>query len=384
VASAGAAATTSIRRGSRRPRHTVAACRQRPFSGAARRADPRRVWRSSAGAARERELSQSDLAALSRMPVRRLHVATEGKHPGCSFEAHAIARAIARQLAQSCRRVPRRDCWSSSNSIANGAAIESPQAAVFVEEQQPGPALLLIVPSGHAKPACTDARILGKQQRASSRASRRATAQIRPSQQRANARTGAPRLLLCREAAASPRAPGRRPERASGGRCARHSLVEGRGRELCRDEDKCGVVPPSRASGRLASRRHARRRRSVPRLSDGALRQAACARQRECLLAVRLHSARLARAARRPAGAWGVRAGARAHRANAGAKVRPCHPDRHEERGTEGRECLFDGDAADVREGRADHWKISVVQSPPWRRTSWARAGPSGRSPKSR
>ena len=31
----------------------------------------------------------------------------------------------------------------------------------------------------------------------------------------------------------------------------------------------------------------------------------------------------------------------------------------------------------------ADHWKISVVQSPPWRRTSWARAGPSGRSWKS-
>ena len=31
----------------------------------------------------------------------------------------------------------------------------------------------------------------------------------------------------------------------------------------------------------------------------------------------------------------------------------------------------------------SDHWKISVVQSPPWRRTSWARAGPSGRSWKS-
>ena len=31
----------------------------------------------------------------------------------------------------------------------------------------------------------------------------------------------------------------------------------------------------------------------------------------------------------------------------------------------------------------ADHWKISVVQSPPWRRTSCARAGPSGRSWKS-
>ena len=30
-----------------------------------------------------------------------------------------------------------------------------------------------------------------------------------------------------------------------------------------------------------------------------------------------------------------------------------------------------------------DYWKISVVQSPPWRRTSWARVGPSGRSWKS-
>jgi len=33
--------------------------------------------------------------------------------------------------------------------------------------------------------------------------------------------------------------------------------------------------------------------------------------------------------------------------------------------------------------GHDDHWKISVVQSPPWRRTSWARAGPSGRAWKS-
>jgi transcriptional regulator with XRE-family HTH domain len=29
----------------------------------------------------ERELSQSDLAALSGLPVRRLRMATEGKHP---------------------------------------------------------------------------------------------------------------------------------------------------------------------------------------------------------------------------------------------------------------------------------------------------------------
>jgi hypothetical protein len=33
--------------------------------------------------------------------------------------------------------------------------------------------------------------------------------------------------------------------------------------------------------------------------------------------------------------------------------------------------------------GPDNHWKISVVQSPPWRRTSWARAGPSGRAWKS-
>ena len=92
-------------------------------------------------------------------------------------------------------------------------------------------------------------------------------------------------------------------------------------------------------------------------------------------------SYRPARSARPP------RAGAARWResapAQAGAKLRPCHPERHEQRGTEGPECLLDGDAADVREGRADHWKISVVQSPPWRRTSWARAGPSGRSWKS-
>ena len=40
---------------------------------------------------------------------------------------------------------------------------------------------------------------------------------------------------------------------------------------------------------------------------------------------------------------------------------------------------LFDREAGDVR----DHWKISVVQSPPWRRVSCARAGPSARSWKS-
>ena len=78
--------------------------------------------------------------------------------------------------------------------------------------------------------------------------------------------------------------------------------------------------------------------------------------------------------------ARGVRGGARAHTAQAGAKLRPCHPEPDEKRGTERPERLLDREAADVRER---HWKISVVQSPPWRRTSWARAGPSGRSWKS-
>ena len=38
----------------------------------------------------------------------------------------------------------------------------------------------------------------------------------------------------------------------------------------------------------------------------------------------------------------------------------------------ERRYALLDRDAADVGE---THWKISVVQSPPWRRTSCVRAG---------
>ena len=39
-------------------------------------------------------------------------------------------------------------------------------------------------------------------------------ASLRPTQQRADAQTGAPSQLLCREAGASPRAPGRRPQQA--------------------------------------------------------------------------------------------------------------------------------------------------------------------------
>jgi hypothetical protein len=52
-------------------------------------------------------------------------------------------------------------------------------------------------------------------------------------------------------------------------------------------------------------------------------------------------------------------------------------------RGRESEQPLLERQASDVGEGDA-HWKISVVQSPPWRRTSWARAGPAGRSWKSR
>jgi hypothetical protein len=78
-----------------------------------------------------------------------------------------------------------------------------------------------------------------------------------------------------------------------------------------------------------------------------------------------------------------VWAGARANQAQARAKPRPCQPKPHEQRRTDGANGLFDGEAADMREGHAGHWKISVVQSPPWRRTSWARAGPPGRSWKS-
>jgi hypothetical protein len=99
--------------------------------------------------------------------------------------------------------------------------------------------------------------------------------------------------------------------------------------------------------------------------------------------------ARARRSARSPtlrplSRARGASAGARALPAEARAKVCPCHSEAREYRGPKRAECLFDGDTADVGDGHADHWKISVVQSPPWRRTSCARAGPPGRSWKSR
>src|SRR4051794_33817484 len=69
--------------------------------------------------------------------------------------------------------------------------------------------------------------------------------------------------------------------------------------------------------------------------------------------------------------------------AQASAKPGGGGPERQEERRSERAEHLLDGDAGDVGERQARHWKISVVQSPPWRRTSCARAGPPGRSWKS-
>ena len=78
-----------------------------------------------------------------------------------------------------------------------------------------------------------------------------------------------------------------------------------------------------------------------------------------------------------------VGAGLSAQTSQVGAKLGRSHPKPNENRGANGPDGLLDRDAAHVREGTADHWKISVVQSPPWRRTSWARAGPPGRSWKS-
>jgi hypothetical protein len=51
--------------------------------------------------------------------------------------------------------------------------------------------------------------------------------------------------------------------------------------------------------------------------------------------------------------------------ANAGAEPRRHCPGDEEERRAERHERLFDGQAGDVRERSAGHWKISVVQSPP-------------------
>jgi len=51
--------------------------------------------------------------------------------------------------------------------------------------------------------------------------------------------------------------------------------------------------------------------------------------------------------------------------AQASAQRRRRGSDRHQQRRTERGERLFDRHACDVRGRQADHWKISVVQSPP-------------------
>ncbi|MET0762261.1 MAG: hypothetical protein ABWZ63_08000, partial [Thermoleophilaceae bacterium] len=63
--------------------------------------------------------------------------------------------------------------------------------------------------------------------------------------------------------------------------------------------------------------------------------------------------------------------------AEASLETRRRRPGGEEQRRAVHPERLLDRETADVRDLR--HWKISVVQSPPWRRTSWARAGPVGR-----
>jgi hypothetical protein len=84
-----------------------------------------------------------------------------------------------------------------------------------------------------------------------------ATAQIRPTQQRTGAPSGAPGPLLCQEAAVSLCAPGRRPSRASGDPTAGACDRRGRpGRDFAR-----ALTPSARAnaSGRLSPTRSAPR-----------------------------------------------------------------------------------------------------------------------------
>ena len=79
----------------------------------------------------------------------------------------------------------------------------------------------------------------------------------------------------------------------------------------------------------------------------------------------------------------GLYPSAPAQLAKANAEPSRRQPANHQERRPVGSKGLFDRDAADMCERKPHHWKISVVQSPPWSLTSCARAGPSGRSLKS-
>jgi hypothetical protein len=99
-------------------------------------------------------------------------------------------------------------------------------------------------------------------------------------------------------------------------------------------------------------------------------------RQGQAVVGLLLSGAPYARCAA-PSWACGILPGGWARPAQSSAECRGRGAERHEKRRGERRDCLLDGRAGDVRE--RDHWKISVVQSPPWRRTSWARAGPVGR-----
>jgi hypothetical protein len=73
-------------------------------------------------------------------------------------------------------------------------------------------------------PPCAEtAPFASTRQRATARSGRRAAVESRPSQQRADTRTGAPRQLLCREAGVPPSAPAPRPFRSSDAGPARRS-----------------------------------------------------------------------------------------------------------------------------------------------------------------
>ena len=98
-----------------------------------------------------------------------------------------------------------------------------------------------------------------------------AAARIRPSQQRANARNGAQRLLLCREAGASARAPARRRTRACPVHDTRRSLAwesarpaAGRGRR--------SSSPVRRRSSAYAASPHKERLASATRRAPRACR----------------------------------------------------------------------------------------------------------------
>ena len=122
------------------------------------------------------------------------------------------------------------------------------------------------------------------------------------------------------------------------------------------------------------------RRATACRTRDGRWRTARCSRAPR--RARRTPAAQRASAARRRArSAEDAPRSPSLRAAPASAQHRGDGAEPHDEHRAERPDRLRDWDAGDVRE--PGHWKVSVVQSPPWRRTSRARAGPSGRSWKS-